>query len=62
LGQIAELSGEWFPFIFLVGAMLISFSSYSYIKVSNAYPSSGGIAMILIQAYGKPPLQWVRPC
>jgi amino acid transporter len=53
LGQVAELSGEWFPFIFLIGAILVSFSSYSYIKVSNAYPSSGGIAMILIKAYGK---------
>ncbi len=56
LGQVAELSGDWFPFIFLVGAILISFSSYSYIKVSNAYPSSGGIAMILIKAYGKTPI------
>ena len=53
LGQVAELSGDWFPFIFLVGAILVSFSSYSYIKVSNAYPSAGGIAMILIKAYGK---------
>jgi amino acid transporter len=53
LGQVAELSGEWFPITFLVGAILVSFSSYSYIKVSNAYPSAGGIAMILIKAYGK---------
>jgi len=53
LGQVAELSGEWFQFIFFIGAILVSFSSYSYIKVSNAYPSSGGIAMILIKAYGK---------
>lgn len=53
LGQVAELSGEWFPIIFLVGAILVSFSSYSYIKVSNAYPSTGGVAMILKKAYGK---------
>lgn len=53
LGQVAELSGEWFPIIFLVGAILVSFSSYSYIKVSNAYPSAGGVAMILKKAYGK---------
>lgn len=53
LGQVAELSGEWLPFTFLVGAILVSLSSYSYIKVSNAYPSSGGVAMILIKAYGK---------
>ena len=53
LGQVAELSGEIFPLIFLIGAVLIAFSSYSYIKVSNAFPSAGGVAMILQKAYGK---------
>jgi amino acid transporter len=53
LGQVAELSGTWFPFIFLIGAIISGFSAYSYIKVSNAYPSAGGIAMILMKAYGK---------
>lgn len=53
LGQVAELSGTWFPYIFIIGACVSGFSAYSYIKVSNAYPSSGGIAMILMKAYGK---------
>ena len=53
LGQVAELSGNWFPYIFIVGAIISGFSAYSYIKVSNAYPSAGGIAMILMKAYGK---------
>ncbi|SFN87427.1 APC family permease [Salegentibacter flavus] len=53
LGQVAELSGTWFPYIFIVGAIISGFSAYSYIKVSNTYPSSGGIAMILMKAYGK---------
>ncbi len=53
LGQVAELSGTWFPYIFVAGAVISGFSSYSYIKVSNAYPSAGGIAMILMKAYGK---------
>ncbi len=53
LGQVAELFGTWFPFIFIIGAIISGFSSYSYIKVSNAYPSAGGIAMILMKAYGK---------
>lgn len=53
LGQVAELSGTWFPYIFLLGAVISAFSAYSYIKVSNAYPSAGGIAMILKKAYGK---------
>lgn len=53
LGQVAELSGTWFPYIFILGAVISGFSAYSYIKVSNAYPSAGGIAMILMKAYGK---------
>ena len=52
-GQIAELSGSWFPAAFLAGAVVSAFSAYSYIKVSSRYPSSGGIAMILERAYGK---------
>lgn len=53
LGQVAELSGTWFPYIFIIGAVISGFSAYSYIKVSNSYPSAGGIAMILMKAYGK---------
>jgi amino acid transporter len=53
LGQVAELSGALFPVAFLVGAVISGFSAYSYIKVSNKYPSAGGIAMILKKAYGK---------
>jgi len=51
-GQVAELAGTWFPFAFLVAGIIAGFSSYSYIKVCNKYPSSGGIAMILKKAYG----------
>lgn len=53
LGQVAELAGSLFPIAFLVGAIIAGFSAYSYIKLSNAYPSAGGIAMYLKQAYGK---------
>jgi len=52
MGQIAELVGEVFPLAFLVGAVIVSFSAYSYVKFSNAYPSSGGIAMFMRKAYG----------
>ncbi|WP_245414125.1 APC family permease [Nitratireductor sp. StC3] len=51
-GQIAELAGSWFALSFLLGAVVTGFSAYSYVKVSNAHPSSGGIAMILQRAYG----------
>lgn len=51
-GQVAELSGPLFPLAFLVAAVISGFSAYTYIKVSNKYPSAGGIAMILKKAYG----------
>ncbi len=51
-GQIAELAGPLFPFAFVLGALVTAFAAYSYIKMSNAWPSAGGIAMILQKAYG----------
>ncbi|WP_282048247.1 APC family permease [Sulfitobacter mediterraneus] len=51
-GQIAQLAGPLFPLAFIAGAIVTSFSSYSYIKMSNAWPSAGGIAMILQKCYG----------
>jgi amino acid transporter len=53
LGQVAELSGSWFPLIFIAGGMVTGFSAYSYVKMSNEYPSAGGIGMFLVKAYGK---------
>jgi len=52
-GQVAELAREWFPLAFALAAVISSFSAYSYIKMSKAYPSAGGIAMYLGKAYGK---------
>ena len=52
-GQVAELAKEWFPLAFLAGAVISGFSAYSYVKMSKAYPSAGGIAMFLEKAYGK---------
>ncbi|KAA0695292.1 APC family permease [Halopseudomonas laoshanensis] len=51
-GQMAEMTGALFPLAFLAAAVIVSFSSYSYIKISNAYPSAGGIGMYLHKAYG----------
>jgi amino acid transporter len=51
-GQIAELAGPLFPLSFIAGAIVTALAAYSYIKMSNAWPSSGGIAMILQKAYG----------
>ncbi len=51
MGQIAELVGDLFPIAFIVGAIIVGFSSYSYVKFSNTYPSSGGVAKFLTKAY-----------
>ena len=51
-GQIAQLAGPLFPLSFVVGAVVTAFSAYTYIKMSNAYPSAGGVGMILLKAYG----------
>jgi len=51
-GQIAQLAGPLFPLAFIVGAIITGFSAYSYIRMSNAWPSAGGIAMILQKCYG----------
>lgn len=51
-GQTARLAGDLFPFAFLGAAVVVATSAYSYVKLSNAYPSSGGIAMFLREQYG----------
>ncbi len=51
-GQAAGLAGDLFPVAFLVAAVVAAFSSYSYVKLSNAFPSSGGVAMFLKEEYG----------
>lgn len=51
-GQMAEMTGALFPLAFLTAAVIVGFSAYSYIKISNAYPSAGGIGMYLHKAYG----------
>lgn len=52
IGLFAQLAGPLLPLAFIVGAIVTSFSAYSYIKMSNVWPSAGGIAMILQKCYG----------
>ncbi|MCD6258304.1 MAG: APC family permease [Helicobacteraceae bacterium] len=51
-GQMAEMTGVLFPLAFLSAALIVAFSAYSYVKMSNAFPSAGGIGMYLHKAYG----------
>ena len=52
-GQLAEQAGRLFPFAFITAAIVSGFSAYTYVKMSRAFPSAGGIAMYLKQAYGR---------
>lgn len=52
-GQVAELAGPLFPLAFVAAGGVAGLSAYSYVLVSRKNPSSGGIAMILTQAYGR---------
>ena len=51
-GQTARMAGDLFPLAFVAAAGVVAFSAYSYVKLSNAYPSSGGVATFLRQQYG----------
>jgi amino acid transporter len=51
-GQAAGLAGDTFPIAFLAAGVVVAFSAYSYVKLSRAFPSSGGPAMFLRHAYG----------
>lgn len=52
-GQMAAQAGGLFPLAFISAAIIAAFSAYSYVKLSAANPSAGGIAMYLKMAYGK---------
>lgn len=51
-GQTARLAGNLFPVAFVAAAVVVGLSAYSYVKLSNAYPSSGGVARFLREEYG----------
>nr|WP_243845326.1 APC family permease [Microbacterium halimionae] len=52
VGQVAGLAGVWFSLAFVAGALVAGVSSYGYARYSSINPSSGGIAMLLKDAYG----------
>jgi amino acid transporter len=51
-GQTARFAGDLFPLAFVAAAVVVAVSAYSYVKLSNAFPSSGGVAMFLRETYG----------
>lgn len=52
MGQVAGTAGRWFPLAFLAAALVAAITSYSSVKLSNTFPSAGGIGMFVNQAYG----------
>ena len=56
MGQVAGTAGQWFPLAFLAAAAVAAITSYSYVKLSNTYPSAGGIGTFLNKAYGVGPI------
>jgi amino acid transporter len=56
MGQVAGTAGKWFPVAFLAAAAVAALTSYSYVKLSNTYPSAGGIGTFLNKAYGVGPI------
>lgn len=56
MGQVAEAAGNWFPAAFLAAAVVASVTAYSYVLLSNEYPSAGGIGKFLTEAYGTGPI------
>lgn len=55
-GQVAATAGQWFPVAFLAAAAVAGTTAYSYVKLSNTYPSAGGIGTFLTKAYGAGPV------
>lgn len=55
-GQVAQAGGKWFPLAFVAAAVVAGTTAYSYVRLSNTFPSAGGIGTFLNKAYGVGPL------
>lgn len=51
-GEIANYAGPYFIIAFTLAGCVSALTSYTYVKMSNSYPSSGGVAKILTKVYG----------
>lgn len=56
MGQVAQAAGNWFPVAFIAAAVVAGVTAYSYVHLSNEYPSAGGIGKFLTEAYGTGPI------
>jgi amino acid transporter len=51
LGEVALISGIYTPFAFLVAALVVSFSAYSYRHLARRFPYSAGEAIYVYEAF-----------
>jgi APA family basic amino acid/polyamine antiporter len=56
VGQVAGVAGMAVPWAFLVAALLVLFSAFSYAELSARFPRSAGEAIYVSEGFGWPPL------
>ncbi len=56
MGQVAQAAGDWFPAAFVVAAIVAGTTAYSYVYLSNTFPSAGGIGRFLTESYDVGPV------
>jgi len=54
-GQMPEMAGSLFPLAFLAATVVVAFSAYSYVKLSNTWPPRGASACISTRRTGTAP-------
>lgn len=52
VGEVANTSGTYMPLAFVLAALVVSFSAYSYGHLSRRYPVSAGEPVYVQQAFG----------
>ncbi len=52
VGEVANTAGTFMPLAFVIAALVVSFSAYSYGHLSRLYPVSAGEAVYVQQAFG----------
>ncbi len=53
IGEISSESGKFTPFSFLISAIIVSFSAFSYSELSSRFPRSAGEATYMQEAFSK---------
>jgi amino acid transporter len=56
VGKIAGVAGMQAPLAFLLAALLVAFTAFSYGELASRYPLSAGVALYMYRAFGVPAL------